>query len=201
MSAIMVLLFYPTDIIEGNFFKLFVILLFMFYLPSFRFSLRLRVLWLLNMRSLLLSLRLLNFLLGLLFWLLNLRLSLLLTFRFLNLGLSLLLLSLLLLSLLLLSLNLRPLLILLLPFMSYFLSLLLGSRLIALDTPSSLSFPMSIFMPPAPVLLKPLVRNSFIIPAVPVPILVSVVSSPTRVYIKIKIWDTVIITPTPVIIM
>src|SRR4030042_648556 len=70
MSAIMVLLFYPTDIIEGNFFKLFVILLFMFYLPSFRFSLRLRVLWLLSLRSLLLSLWLLNFLL-LLFWLLN----------------------------------------------------------------------------------------------------------------------------------
>src|SRR4030067_3075896 len=81
----------PTDIIEGNFFKLFIILLFMFYFPSFRFSSRLRVLWLLSLRSLLLSLRRLNFslrlsllplnfLLGLLFWLLNLRLSLLLPF-------------------------------------------------------------------------------------------------------------------------
>ncbi len=49
--------------------KLFVILLFIlfFYLPSFRFSLRLRVLWLLSLRFLLLSLRLLNFLLRLLF--------------------------------------------------------------------------------------------------------------------------------------
>ena len=45
----------------------------MFSLPSFRFSLRLRVLWLLNLRSLLLSLWLLNFLLRLLSWLLNLR--------------------------------------------------------------------------------------------------------------------------------
>jgi hypothetical protein len=31
--------------------------------------------------------------------------------------------------------------------------------------------------------------------------MVSVVSSPTRVYIKIKTWDIVIITPAPVIIM
>ena len=45
----------------------------MFCLPSFRFSLRLRVLWLLSLRFLLLSLRLLNFLLRLLSWLLNLR--------------------------------------------------------------------------------------------------------------------------------
>ena len=64
----------------------------MFYLPSFRLSLRLRVLRLLNLRSLLLSLRLPNFLLRLLSWLLNLRLSLFL--------------------------NLRPLLILLLPLLS-----------------------------------------------------------------------------------
>jgi len=93
--------------VNGNFFKLFVILLsiLFFYLPPFRFSLRLRVLWLLNLRFLLLSLRLLNSLLRLLFWLLNL--------RFLNLGLFLLLLS-----LLLMLLNLRPLLILLLPLLS-----------------------------------------------------------------------------------
>src|SRR4030043_96179 len=111
------------------------------YLPSFRFSLRLRVLWLLNLRSLLLSLWLLNSLLRLLSWLLSLRslllslwllnsllrllswllslrslllslrllnsllrLSLWLTLRFLNLGLSLLLLP------LLVLLNFRPLL-------------------------------------------------------------------------------------------
>ena len=83
---------------------------------------RLRVLWLLSLRSLLLSLRLMNFLLRSsllpLFRLLNLRLSLLLTLRLPNPGLSLLVFSLLLLSLLLMSLNLRPLLILLLPLMS-----------------------------------------------------------------------------------
>jgi hypothetical protein len=45
-----------------------------------------------------------------------------------------------------------------------------------------------------------LVRNPFIIPPVPIPIAVSVVSSPTWVYIKIKTWNIVIITPAPVII-
>jgi hypothetical protein len=56
-------------------------------------------------------------------------------------------------------------------------------------------------MPALPVLLKSVVRNSFIVPPVSVPITVSVVSSPVRVYIKIKTWDIVIIGPTPVIIM
>jgi hypothetical protein len=46
-----------------------------------------------------------------------------------------------------------------------------------------------------------LVRNPFIVPSVPVPIIVSVVSSPTWIYIKIKTWNIVIITPAPVIIM
>jgi hypothetical protein len=56
-------------------------------------------------------------------------------------------------------------------------------------------------MPAIPVLLKALVRDSFIVPPVPIPIMVSVVSSPTWVYIKIETWDITIITPTPVIIM
>jgi hypothetical protein len=60
---------------------------------------------------------------------------------------------------------------------------------------------MSIFLPALPALLKSLVRNPFIVPPVPVPIMVSVVSSPTRVYIKIETWDTIIVTPPPVIIM
>ena len=85
------------------FFKLLVILLSMFYPPSFRSSLRLKVLCLLN------------FLLRLSLWLLNLRLSLwLLNLRlFCGLRLSLLL-------------NLRSLLILLLPLLSQFLPLLFG---------------------------------------------------------------------------
>ena len=45
--------------------ELIVILLFVFSLPSFRFSLRLRVLWALSLRSLLLSLLPLNSLLRL----------------------------------------------------------------------------------------------------------------------------------------
>jgi len=85
----------------------------MFLLPSFRFCLRLSVLWLLSLRSLLLSLWLLNSLL---------RLSLWLTLRFLSLRsllLSLWLLNFLLrLSLWLMLLNLRSLLILLLPLLS-----------------------------------------------------------------------------------
>jgi hypothetical protein len=56
-------------------------------------------------------------------------------------------------------------------------------------------------MPALPVLLKLLVRNPFIVPPVPVPIMVSVVSSPTRVYIKIEAWNIVVITPALVIIM
>jgi hypothetical protein len=55
-------------------------------------------------------------------------------------------------------------------------------------------------MPALPVLLKSLVRNPLIVPLVPVPIPVSVVSSPTGVYIKIKTGNVVIMPPAPVII-
>jgi hypothetical protein len=44
------------------------------------------------------------------------------------------------------------------------------------------------------------VNNPFIVPGVPVPMTVSVVSSPAWVYIKIKTWNIVVINPTPVII-
>jgi hypothetical protein len=60
---------------------------------------------------------------------------------------------------------------------------------------------MSIFMPALPVLLKSLVRNPVIVPPVPIPIMVSVVSSPAWVYVKIETWDLVIISPAAVIIM
>ena len=60
---------------------------------------------------------------------------------------------------------------------------------------------MPIIMPVLPVLLKSSVRNPFIVPLVSIPIMGTVVSSPTWVYIKIKAWDIVIINPTPVIIM
>jgi hypothetical protein len=147
--------------------------------------------WLFNLRfSMWLALRLLN----LEFPLLLLRLFNL-GFSFLNLGLSLLLLSL---SLMLL--NLRPLFILLLPFSSHFLSLLWWSRSIVLDAPTSSPFPISIITPGPPVLLKSRVRNPFVVPAVSVPIVVPVVSSPTRIYVKIETWNIVIINPAPVII-
>jgi hypothetical protein len=60
---------------------------------------------------------------------------------------------------------------------------------------------MAIIVPAIPVLLKPPVRNPFIVPPVPVPVMVSVVSSPTRIYIKIKTWYIAIIAPATVIIM
>jgi hypothetical protein len=97
-------------------------------------------------------------------------------------------------------LNLRPLAILPFPLLSQFLSLLLWWGSIALDSPRSLLFPISIIVPGLPVLMKVLVMNRFIVPPVAVPIMVSVVSSPTWVYIIIKTRNIVIITPAPVII-
>lgn len=75
------------------------------------------------------------------------------------------------------------------------------SRLIALNAPGSLSFPISIIIPALPVLLKSSARDSFIVPPVSVPIMIPVVPSPARVYIKIKTWDIIVITPTTIIIM
>jgi hypothetical protein len=72
---------------------------------------------------------------------------------------------------------------------------------ILLDIPGSLPFPISVIIPTIPVPLKLSVRNPFIVPPVSVPIMVSVVSSPSWVYIIIKDWNIVIISPTPVIIM
>jgi len=54
-------------------------------------------------------------------------------------------------------------------------------------------FPSADVIPGPPVPLKLMVRYSFVVPPVPVPIVVSVVSSPTRVYIKIENGDTMII--------
>ena len=62
-------------------------------------------------------------------------------------------------------------------------------------------FPISVVLPALPVLLKVLARNPFIVPAMSVPIMVSVVSSPFWVYIIVKAWNTLIIGPAPVIIM
>jgi hypothetical protein len=106
------------------------------------------------------------------------------------------------LSLLLMLLDLRSLLILLLPLHSYFLSLLWRSGLIALDAPvvSPTTRPIISIIPTPPVLLKSWLRDRLIVPRLSVPISVSVVSSPTRVYIIIKTGDIVIITPATVVI-
>jgi hypothetical protein len=127
--------------------------------------------------------------------LLDLRSMLLLSWLF-NLGLSLLPLS-----LFLMALNLRPLMIFVLPLTSQFLSLGLRSRPVSLDAPGPSPFPVSIIMPALPVLVKSPVRNSFVVPRASVPVMVSVEFSPARVYIKIKAWDSVIINPTPVIMI
>ncbi len=105
------------------------------------------------------------------------------------------------LSLLLVLLNLGPLLILLLPLLPDGLSLLWRPALITLDAPGFLRCPIVIRMPVLPVLLEPLVRNPFIVPRVPAPIMVSVVSSPTGVHVEIETGNMVEITPAPVIIM
>jgi hypothetical protein len=44
-------------------------------------------------------------------------------------------------------------------------------------------------------------RNLLIIPAVTLPIVVMIASSPIWVYIIIKTWDPIVITPTTIIIM
>jgi hypothetical protein len=56
-------------------------------------------------------------------------------------------------------------------------------------------------MPSLPVPLNLMMRYSLVVPPVSVPMMVSVVSSPTWVYIKIKTWNVAIINPAPVIIM
>jgi hypothetical protein len=56
-------------------------------------------------------------------------------------------------------------------------------------------------MPALPVLLKSLGRNPLIVPAVPVPIMMTVVSSPAWVYIKIKARNMAVIHPPAVIVM
>ncbi|NJD55580.1 MAG: hypothetical protein FIA94_04145 [Nitrospirae bacterium] len=97
--------------------------------------------------------------------------------------------------------DLRSLLILFLPLMSQLLPLFLWPTLIALDAPGLLPFPISITVPVLPVTVKSLVRNPFIVPAVSVPIMVSVVASPARVYIIIELWNIPIESPTPIIII
>jgi len=78
---------------------------------------------------------------------------------------------------------------------------LLWERLIALYAPGFLPFPESITLPTLPVPLKPLMIDPFIVPPAPVPITISIVPSPPRVYVIIKTWNTIIITPAPVIIL
>ncbi len=99
-----------------------------------------------RLRSMLLSRRLLHPFVGLLPRLLNLMWSLRLALRSLSLPLHLVR------SLVLL--NLGSLLVLLLPLISQFLSLLWWPGLVVLDIPRSVPFPMSILLPASPILLQ-----------------------------------------------
>jgi hypothetical protein len=63
-----------------------------------------------------------------------------------------------------------------------------------------LPFPMLIVVPLLPVLVEMSVMNPFIVPRVPAPVTVSVVSSPPWVYVIIEGWNTPIMTPAPAII-
>jgi hypothetical protein len=103
--------------------------------------------------------------------------------------------------LLLMPLHLGPPLILLLSLTPHLPSLPFRRTLIPLDVPVSLPFPVAVATPAPPVPFEPSVRDRPIVPPVPAPVTVSVKSSPTRIYIKIKTWNTVIIPPAPVIIM
>jgi hypothetical protein len=98
-------------------------------------------------------------------------------------------------------LTLRPLSILLFPLLPHFMPLFIRERLIFLYIPGPFPFPTLVSLPVLPILLKSLMGDPFIVPTVPAPVMVSVVSSPTRVYIKIKSWDISVISPAPVIIM
>jgi hypothetical protein len=110
-------------------------------------------------------------------------------------------LSLLLLSLLLVFLDLGPLLILSLPLAPHLLPLLLWPGTIALNAPIPLFFPMSVAVPASPVGLKALVRDPLIVPAVSVPVVISVVASPARIHVVIEARDAVIVSPTAVVVM
>jgi hypothetical protein len=60
---------------------------------------------------------------------------------------------------------------------------------------------MSIIVPLPPVLVEISGTNPFIAPRVPVPVTVSVISSPSWVYVIIEGWNTPIMTPAPAIIL
>ena len=142
---------------------------------------------LLSLRVLRLFLRLLTLRLVLLrLWLVPLRLLWLFAVRALCLGL-------------LMLPNFRPLLIVGFPLLSEFLSLVLRTRLIALDAPGPLPFPMVIRLPALPVLAKLLVRNPFIVPRVSVPGMVVVVFSPAGVDVIIEPGDAVVVSPSAVV--
>src|SRR4030042_3566312 len=83
---------------------------------------------------------------------------------------------------------------------SYFLLSLLWKRLISFHVPFSFSFPISTAIPTFPVLFKLLVGNPSVVPSMSMPMPVSIVSSPTRINIIVKIGDVLIIDPTPIVI-
>jgi len=91
--------------------------------------------------------------------------------------------------------------ILLLVLAPQLLPLLLWLGFVVLDTPSFLFFPISFAIPIPPVMLKLSLGNALIVPVVATPIALTVVSSPFRIHIVIKIRNPAIMPPSPVVIM
>jgi hypothetical protein len=78
--------------------------------------------------------------------------------------------------------------------------LLLRQRVVVLNAPIPLFFPMSIILPVFPVLLQLPMRNPFIVPAVFVPPMISVIFPPSLVYLKIESRYGTIMDPATVMI-
>ena len=70
-----------------------------------------------------------------------------------------------------------------------------------LNTPSLFLVPRMATLPTLPVLLKLRMGNRSIIPDVTMPTMVLVVCSPILVYIKIKCWNLIVISPAMIIIL
>ena len=100
-----------------------------------------------------------------------------------------------------LSLDLRPLPILLLPLTNQFLSLFWWLRFITLDVPDFFLLPVAVRLPGLPVSLKFMVGNIMVVPGMTMPVTGPETIPPSRIHVKIEIWNAPVINPSSVIIM
>ena len=96
---------------------------------------------------------------------------------------------------------LRPLPVLLLPLLAYLVPLLPGLRLVVLNPPRAVLFPVSRFIPASPIVLQLAVRNRLVIPGMPAPIVASVVTTPAGIDIVVETGDIVIVEPAAAVVM